>query len=157
MNYGFFPKIKNQFLLLLSIFLFSCNFNPFQTNDDNIWDGKVYTIPELQNSEDLCDGETYLLEGFIEELNCHPEDNRFLLFAEKNGYFGQVLIGNVIEVKVVENSNTIFNKIREEFDKTNEEWLHVIIKGKAKTWIMVGNGWSEETFLMEIGSIKISN
>ena len=155
MHYYFFNKIRNLFSILLLLFLISCNFNPFQTN--SIWDDRVYTIPELQNSEDLYDGGTYLIEGFIMELNCCPEDNRFLLYAEKNGSFGQVLIGNILDVNVVENSNTIFNKISEEFDNTDEEWIQVIIKGKAIFWTMYGNGWSEETFLMEIDAIRIVN
>ncbi|MCK4655164.1 MAG: hypothetical protein KAU01_12045 [Candidatus Cloacimonetes bacterium] len=154
MNYNFFLKSKNQFLLLLLILLFSCNFNPFQSEED-IWDGKVYTIPELFDSDIIQDGKTYLVEGYIFELNYFPESERFLLYPGINIYKG--ITYHNVNINVVKNSSSIFNKIINAFENTDEEWILITIRGEAKEITIAGNGWSDDIFVMEIDAIRISD
>ncbi len=148
-------KTKNQFLFLLLIFLFSCNFNPFQTNEEDIWDGKVYTIPELFDSDIIQDGKTYLVKGYIFELNYFPENERFLLYPEINT--NRDVTYHNVDINVVKNSSSIFNKIINAFKNTDEEWIPVNIRGEAKEITIAGNGWSDDIFVMEIDAIRISN
>ena len=154
MNYNFFMKIKNILLLFVSILLFSCNFNPFQSDED-IWDGNVYTIHELFDSDIIQDGMTYLVEGYIFELNYFPENERFLLYPEINTYTDRTY--HNVNINVVKNSSSIFNKIINAFENTEEEWILVTIRGEAKEITIAGNGWSDDIFVMEIGAIRISD
>ena len=154
MNYNFFMKSKIKFLLLFSILLFSCNFNPFQSNED-IWDGKIYTIHELFDSDIIQDGNTYLVEGYIFEHNYFPENERFLLYPEINT--NRDVTYHNVDINVVSNSSSIFNKIVNAFENTEEEWIPVTIRGEAKEITIAGNGWSGDIFIMEIDAIRISN
>ena len=154
MNYKFSNMSKSLLLLIFSILLLSCNFNPFH-NDEDIWDGKVYTIPELFDSGVAQDGNTYFVEGYIFELNYFPEDERFLLYPEINTYRDTTY--HNIDINVMSNSNSIFNKIVNVFKNTDEEWISVTIRGKAKEITIAGNGWSDDIFIIEIDAMKIND
>ncbi len=154
MNYNFFKKNKSILLLFLSLLLISCNFNPFQSDED-IWDGKVYTIPELFDSGIAQDGNTYLVEGYIFELNYSLEYEDFLLFPEINTRRDTTY--HNIDINVVSNVNSIFNKIVNAFENTEEEWIQVTIRGIAKEITIYGNGWSDNIFIMEIDAVRIND
>ena len=154
MKYKFSNMNKSLLLLLLSLMLLSCNFNPFQSNKD-IWDGKVYTIPELFDSGIVQSGNTYLVEGYLFEPNYSPDDNRFLLYPEIETY--RDTIYHNVDMNVVSNSSSIFNKIVNAFENTNEKWILVTIRGKAKEITIAGNGWSDDIFIMEIDAIKTND
>ena len=145
---------KSLMLLVLLLMLQSCDFNPFKSNDD-IWDDTVYTIPELFNNEIAQDGHTYLVKGYIFELNYSPEGEDFLLYPEIN--VNRDITYHNIHIDVMSNLNTIFNKIFNAFENTDEEWIPVTIRGKAKEITIAGNGWSDEIFILEIDALKTSH
>ena len=154
MNYKFSNMNKSLLLLVSLLMLLSCNFNPFQSEED-IWDGKIYTIPELFDSEIAQDGHTYLVKGYIFELNYSLEEEDFLFFPDIN--VNRDLAYHNIDITVVSNVNTIFNKIINAFDNTDDEWIPVTVRGKAKEITIYGNGWSDEIFILEIDALKTND
>ncbi len=154
MSYNISNVSKSLLLLILFLMLQSCNFNPFKSNDD-IWDDTVYTIPELFDSEIAQDGHTYLVKGYIFELNYSLEEKDFLLFPEIN--VNRDLTYHNIDIKVVSNSSSIFNKIVNAFENTDEEWILVTIRGEAKEITIYGNGWSDDIFIMEIDALRTND
>jgi hypothetical protein len=144
----------NLLLILITIFIVSCNFNPFQTSEE-IWESKVYTIDELFNAELAEDGETYIIEGYIYEFNYSREYEDFFLYSDER--YKRDLTYNHLDVSVVKHLNSIFNKINEAFENTDGHWIKVRIQAEAKEVMIAGNGWSDYVFVLEADALKIDD
>ncbi|HPR17949.1 MAG TPA: hypothetical protein PLD62_06860 [Candidatus Cloacimonadota bacterium] len=149
-----FMKNKLNLLVLMSLLILSCNSNLFQSVDD-IWNGRVYTIPELFDNEQAEDGESYLVEGYIYEYNYSIEYEDFFLFPEQ--IYNRNKTYSMIDVTVVNHIDSIFSKIIEAFENTDEHWIKVTIRAKAKEVTIYGNGWSDDIFVLEADALKVDD
>ncbi|MDO9578940.1 MAG: hypothetical protein Q7J16_13740 [Candidatus Cloacimonadales bacterium] len=144
---------KTKLLIILTLlFIVSCNFLSFQSYDE-VWDGHVYTIPELFDTELAEEGETYLIEGYITEANYSREGADFLIYPETTS--NSELQYHNLQVDVVKNADTIFNKIENAFNETEEVWIKVQIRAKTKLVMIAGNGWSSEMFILKANALRI--
>jgi hypothetical protein len=146
-----FIKNKTNLLITVSLVILSCNSNLFQSIDDT-WDGKVYTITELFENDLVEDGETYLIEGFIYEYNYSIEYEDFFLFPEK--IYNRDSTYTNIDVAVVKHKDSIFSKIIEAFENTDDHWIMVTIHATAKEITISGNGWSADVFVFETDALR---
>lgn len=149
-----FMKKKVNLLVLLSLLILSCNSNLFQSDDD-IWNGRVYTIPELFDNELAEDGEIYLIEGYIYEYNYSIEYEDFFLFPEQ--IYNRNSTISRMDVTVVKHTDSIFTKIIEAFENTDEHWIKVTIRAKAKEVTIYGNGWADDIFVLEADALRLND
>lgn len=150
--YTKFIQVTKIHVVLSLLLLMSCNFNPFQSDND-VWDDQIYTIPELFDTELAEEGETYLIEGFIFILNYEREDADFLIYPEAD--FDERVHYYNLHVDVVKNVDSIFDKIENAFEETEEVWIKVNIRAKTKLVTIAGNGWSDDMFILEANALRI--
>jgi len=147
-----FIQIKKIHIVFSLLFLISCNFNPFQSHND-VWDGHIYTISELFDTELAVKGETYLIEGYIFILNYEREDADFLIYPEAD--FDKRVHYYNLHVDVVRNIDSIFNKIENAFEETEDVWIKVNLRAKTKLITIAGNGWSDDMFILEANALRV--